>query len=425
MNNGHTLQFSIVLADMSMEPHGGIADTIANLATRLKLYGVSPIVLLHNPVRNGHPYVNFMRRQGVAVWCVSETQASLAIRVFRFVAFCLLPVALLDALLRRKTLVASRRSLWGVLRRVGYWGLRAIFYSRLGIARRVDGAQLVHFFKPDMWPALRWMRLLRFKTLYTEETDPLKETPNYYMGLRKQKFYIDRVTAVSCASARGIQAMLNEPGSVPVIPNMVDLPFMLSKPLSDHAPAAKHYCTVGLIARLSPQKDVNTFLQACPKILAHFPEVQFVIHGDGPDRDLLTNLSRQLGIEEAVRFAGAFSKENLPKIMTSLDIVALSSVYEGFPITLLEAMAFAKPVVATAVSGVPEVVVDGVTGLLVPPRSPNLMAEAICCLIADEQLRLRMGQTGYNRYREKFTPETVVPQYVEIYRSLVREVSDQ
>jgi len=425
VNNGQTARISVVLADMAMETHGGVADSIANLANRLRQYGVCPIVLLHNPVSNDHPYVRFMRKQGVPVWAVSEAQAYVAVRVFQFLAFCLWPVAIIDAWLRRKTLAASRQSVWGVLRRVGYWGVRAIFCYRLCSARVIHRAGLVHFFKPDMWPALQWMKLMRLKTLYTEETDPLKETLYYYAGLRGHKSCLDKVTAVSSASAHGIQSILGEPGKIPVIPNMVDLAFPPSEPLSQYVPVAEHCAMIGLIARLSPEKDVDTFLQACQRVLVRIPRAQFVIAGDGPERSRLTDLSRRLGIEEAVTFAGAFAKEDLPEIMAELDIVALSSMYEGLPVALLEAMAFGKPVVATAVGGVPEVVEDGVTGFLVPPHSPDALADALCHLIGDTELRLRMGFAGRKRYQDHFTPEAVVPQYVEVYRSLLHGTADQ
>lgn len=424
MNNSQKAGISVVLADMAMETHGGVADTIANLANNLRYYSVSPIVILHNPVPDDHPYVRFMRKQGVMVWAVSERQSAFGVAIFHLLAFLLWPLVIMDAMLRRKPLAASRQSIWGVLRRVGYGGLRAVFYLRLARARTVHRSKVVHFFKPDMWPALWLMKLFSFKTLYTEGTDPLKETPYYYAGLCRHKVYIDGVTAVSGASAHGIQAMLGESYYARVIPNMVDIESLPPGARLVHTHTRRDCCTVGLIGRLSPQKDIGTFLQACQRVLVQFPNVHCEIHGDGPERERLTGLCNRLGIEHAVRFTGAFAKERLPEILAGLDIVVLSSVYEGFGISLLEAMAYSIPVAATSVGGVPEVVEDDVTGLLVSPQSPELLADAICRLIAEPDLRRRMGEAGRRRYEEHFAPESVVPQYVEIYHALVHGASN-
>lgn len=404
---------TILLADMHMESHGGVADTIANLASRLGDYGIRPIVILQNPVKDGHPYVRFMRERGVEVWAVKETQARLVMGIIRLIVFMLWPLVLLDAALRHKTCCASQRSLWGVLRRIGYTGLRCIFYMRLMVARVCYRARLLHFFKPDMWPAIKFMKFLGLKTLYTEGTNPQGETPYYYVRLAGKSEYIDGVTAVSRASALGIDAYLPRTDAIKIIPNMVEMsviPEIITKVRINK---------IGVIARLAPQKDIGTFLRACTIVHPKLPDVDLVIYGDGPEIASLLTLREALGLEEAVEFAGAFDKRNLSQILSALDILVLSSISEGLPITILEAMAMQKPVVATAVGGVSDVVEDGITGILVPPRAPEQLAEAICRLAADSELRARMGQAGFHKWQKHFTPEAIVPQYVELYHALL------
>jgi glycosyltransferase involved in cell wall biosynthesis len=411
-------RLTVLLVDMAMETYGGVADAIATLASKLLRYDVAPVVLLHNPVSNSHPYVRYMRQHDVRVWAVSEGQKGAAVALFRLIAYALLPLALIDALLRRKSLAASRQSVWSLLRRVGYWGLRIRFLWLVVVARIFFDAGVVHFFKPDAWPVLQWIRFLRFQTLYTEETDPLLETPYYYAGLHKHRACLDGITAVSAVSAYGIQSVLGLSVAVPVIPNMVDLDIDLSAlPLSSGRTGAAA-CTIALIGRLSPQKSIDTFLVACRQVLMRFPDVRCLIHGDGPERKRLEELCTHLNIADRVRFAGAFSKVELSEVMATLDIFVLSSIYEGLPVSILEAMAYAKPVVSTQVGGVVEVVDDGVTGLLVPAQDPARLAEAICRLIGDPCLRHRMGEAGRKRYEAHFTPAVVLPQYVAMYHAL-------
>lgn len=400
-----------------METHGGVADTIATLASQLGTYYVKPIVILHNPVNATHPYVHFMQERGVMVWAITAAQSRLALYVFRLFAFLLWPVAILDAILRHKTVSASRKSVWGVLRRVGYMGLRAIFFVRLVYARIGYRASVAHFFKPDMWPAVRFIKLLGLKTLYTEETNPQQEIPYYYLRLAEKQRYIDGLTAVSRASATGLAAFMPEKNDIRVIPNMVDLP--VEENFKGFQPP--HIRRIAAIARFAPQKDLGTFLRACAIVHQRMPEIHFVIYGDGPERYALTELRQQLGLEEVVEFAGAFEKPQLPQILMKVDVLVLSSIFEGFPVTILEAMAFSKPVIATMIGGVSEVVENEMTGILVPPREPESLADAMCRLAEDPELCHRLGQAGFQRWKKHFTPEAVVPQYVEIYHALLSQ----
>src|SRR5713226_3015725 len=162
---------------------------------------------------------------------------------------------------------------------------------------------------------------------------------------------------------------------------------------------------IGVLAVLRPQKDHPTFLRAASVIAKLEPRAQFVLIGDGQDRKPLEALARQLGIAERVVFAG--DQKNVPEWLTALDIAVLPSVAESLPNAVLEAMACSLPVVATRVGGVPEVVVDGVTGWLVPPRDPAAMAEKTLALIADPAARRAMGAAGRARIEQEFAIASV------------------
>ncbi len=142
--------------------------------------------------------------------------------------------------------------------------------------------------------------------------------------------------------------------------------------------------------RLGPQKSVGTALEA----LARVDEVALVIAGDGPDRAALERRARELGLEERVRFLGAVPRDQVLRLFRAADASLLSSAWENFPHTVVEALAVGCPVIATAVGGVPEVVRDGVNGLLVAPGDPAALASALERFYADPELRSRLAEAA-------------------------------
>jgi glycosyltransferase involved in cell wall biosynthesis len=122
---------------------------------------------------------------------------------------------------------------------------------------------------------------------------------------------------------------------------------------------------------------------------------------------------------EAVTFTGV--RADVPKILAALDLFVLPSLWEGMPNAVLEAMAAGLPVVATAVGGTPEVVMDGVTGLLVPPQDPSALAQAIERLLRDPDLRRTMGRAGRRRVEQHFDVRETVRQVEDLYETLLRE----
>jgi len=173
---------------------------------------------------------------------------------------------------------------------------------------------------------------------------------------------------------------------------------------------------VGMVAHLRPEKGHILFLRAAAQVLGAVPGTAFLLVGDGPLRDDLERLALGLGISDAVHFLG--SRKDIPRILSAMDVFVLSSLREGFGIAAAEAMAMGKPVVATTVGGIPEVVADGQTGILVPPQSPDALAAAIVKLLRDERLRNRMGEAGRKRAEEHFSSQAMVRRFEEIYEGL-------
>lgn len=170
---------------------------------------------------------------------------------------------------------------------------------------------------------------------------------------------------------------------------------------------------VGTVARLDRAKRLDVLLQA----LVSLPDVYAVIVGDGLERAQLVTLSEQMDLESRVHFAG--QQENVLPWLAALDVFVLSSDREGMSNALLEAMAARLPVVATAVGGTPDVVVDGATGLLVPPQDPIALAGAITRLLRDAGLRRQMGQAGWERVTQYFSLERMVEQTQSLYEHLL------
>ena len=141
--------------------------------------------------------------------------------------------------------------------------------------------------------------------------------------------------------------------------------------------------------------------------------------GDGPLRPAVEKAIVKMGLERKVLFLGI--RDDVPQLLAASDVFVLSSDYEGVPLTVLEAMAAGKPVVATAVGGVPELIEDGETGILVPPRNPEALAQGILRLAKDASLRQRMGKAARERAQERFDISRTAREYEALYLRLLKE----
>lgn len=174
---------------------------------------------------------------------------------------------------------------------------------------------------------------------------------------------------------------------------------------------------VGIIGRLTVQKDQATFLQAAAYIARQLPGARFVIVGDGSLRSSLEAQAGELGLANAAIFTGI--RPDIPAVLSALDILAFSSRWEGLPVTLLEGMAAARPVVATAVDGICSVAVPGQTALLAQPGDASALAEACLALFKDPAARSRMGKAGLERVRNLYSLDSMINQTVALYQALL------
>jgi glycosyltransferase involved in cell wall biosynthesis len=227
---------------------------------------------------------------------------------------------------------------------------------------------------------------------------------------------VGRYIAVSKDTALGLQALFPWPSDkITVVPNAVDVRGADAPLDSDLRSRLSrgHRAVVLVAARLDPLKGHRYLLDAARSL----DGVHIVLAGDGPERAALEARVRELGLEPRVTFLGF--REDVPRLMRCADVVVLPSLVEGLPLTVLEAMAARVPVVATAIGGTDEAVVDGMTGVLVPPGDAAALANAVERLLSNPQLARRLSEAGAARIAEHFTAERMVARVEAVYDELL------
>lgn len=242
-------------------------------------------------------------------------------------------------------------------------------------------------------------------------------------------FLIDRFlmrwTDRIVVNAEGIRRFYVRQGltdqSITTIPNAIE-----PKPI-DNSPTTKireslgvplEVPLVGFIGRLWPQKRVQDLIWATDILRMSGWNFRVVIVGDGPRRVALKRFADALEIMPIVHFVG--HRNDVPEIMRALDMLVLPSKFEGLPNVALEAMMAGKPVVGTRIAGTDEVVVDGETGILVPPQQPLELARAIRSILADPALGKRMGAAGRDRVLSHFSIEGMIAKYERLYDEILQ-----
>lgn len=178
---------------------------------------------------------------------------------------------------------------------------------------------------------------------------------------------------------------------------------------------------IGTIGRLTAQKGQTFLLQAVKLIQPQYPDLRVLLLGDGELRDSLEQEAKSLGIAQNIIFTGY--RSDALHLLAGFDFFVLPSLWEGFGLVLLEAMACKKAIVASRVSAIPESVVDGQTGLLVPPEQPEPLADAMLRLLRNRDLANAMGRAGYDHLRTHFSVAQMVQATEALYLGLVDRVS--
>ncbi len=246
---------------------------------------------------------------------------------------------------------------------------------------------------------------------------PIKKN---FLSQMKYTKNVDVIIAVS----QGIKKVLVDggidPALIKVIPDGIDYsPFeeaSSSRYLRRELDFGPEDFLVGIVAHLADHKGHKYLIRATEILKEKAPQIRVIIVGEGPLRMELDKLVKQTRVEDMVFFLGF--REDVPQILASLDLFVLSSYLEGMGSSILDAMASRLPVVATRTGGIPEVVVNGRTGLLVPPRSPTALAKAILKIYEDRELGNRLGQKGYEVVHQKFSAEAMAAKVIDEYERI-------
>ncbi len=223
----------------------------------------------------------------------------------------------------------------------------------------------------------------------------------------------DRIISVNEADRQSMITRGIPADKVVTVYNGVDLDNFTDPILTTDSPSP----VVMQVGRLSEQKAPLDFIEGARRVLQKRPDVRFVLVGDGPLFEQVQTQIKRDGLEKQVFAIGA--QANAFRLIRTADIVTLTSHWEGSPYSVLEAMAWSKPVVATAVNGCPELVADGVTGFLTPRGQPKLWAERVLCLLSDPQTARQMGEQGRRRLEANFTLTEMVAKISALYEEFI------
>lgn len=301
-----------------------------------------------------------------------------------------------------------------------------IFLLRIFAILRQSKPDVVHthLFKSDFHGRLA-ARLagvpVVVSTLHNNDVWANNKILGYIYGLTA--LWVDRLIAVSPeVKDFHIQKTFVSPEKITVIQNGVDVE-AFSGHNNDAQQARKDFGftstqpVFGIIGRLMPQKNVSMFLHAAVEILRSQPDARFLIVGDGELRTKLEAQAKDLGLLPSVIFTGM--RKDIPIILNAIDVLVLSSLWEGLPVILLEAMAASRPVVSTAVDGVLGVVEPDVTAILTPKEDASALAKACIKLARDSELRKKMGYQGHQRVLKSYSLSYMIDCIAKLYQELL------
>jgi len=228
--------------------------------------------------------------------------------------------------------------------------------------------------------------------------------------------WTDRIITLSDDEARDhLRRGIGRAEQFVTIPSGVDLAVVRSARPTRLFPEGP---VVGAVARLVPVKGLHHLIEAAPAVLRRCPAARFLLVGDGEMRSALEAEVRARGLQDRIVFTGF--REDVSSIMAGTDLVVLPSINEGMGRVLVMAMALGKPIVATRVGGVAELLGDGEAGLLVPPRDPAALAEAIILLLRDSQRARTLGDAGRRR-APSYSAEAMLEALAKLYREVMAD----
>jgi glycosyltransferase involved in cell wall biosynthesis len=241
------------------------------------------------------------------------------------------------------------------------------------------------------------------------------------------RFVCRRADMVRCVSRSLMHTAVNmgiPPSRLVYLPSRVDTEVFSPKQATIWRPAireelcAEQSKVLLFVGTFSIHKGVRYLIGAMPQVVRRHPDVKLVLVGSGPLEPRLRELVQRLGVTESVVFLGRTPYDQMPQLIAAADVLVLPSLNEGLPRVILEAMATGLPVVATWVGGIPELVMDGRTGLLVRPGDEGALADAVCRVLADPDLAEAWGQAGREVAEREYEREANLRRYAQIVETV-------
>lgn len=237
---------------------------------------------------------------------------------------------------------------------------------------------------------------------------------------RRLLAHFDEVVAVSDSVAESLRRTRAGTSDVRVIYNGVDLQrFAESRLTPDHVRQIDATRLVGMVSRLVPGKGAHSFIRVAREVSSTFPDVRFVLVGEGPMRAELERFASSLSMDQKIVFAGV--RTDMPNVYASLSIVVLPSMNEGMPMCILEALAARRPVIATAVGAIPDVIQHGRTGILIKPCDDGALRDAIVQLLENPALARNFASQGFELVSERFSAAVMARSYRDLYMQVVAQ----
>jgi len=304
------------------------------------------------------------------------------------------------------------------------WKLDLTFFMRLVSIIRKEKPDILHtwMFTSNTWGRLAGLCLRVPAMVASERSMDLWKKPYHYFLDWILARHTDKIIFNSEKVADFYQRKLHlSKESVKVVYNGLDT--AVYRNISDTGIRFKlgigdsKFVLAG--GRLSPEKGLEYFLHAAAQVHQKFPDIRFVITGEGPEREKLMQIAGNLGISNLVYFPGYV--KDFAELVSSAEMVVLSSLWEGMPNIIIEAMAAGKPVIATSVGGCKEIVHEGENGFLVQPRDPDALAKKMMLLLQKPDLCKMMGANGFLTVAAGFSLDGMVKKYEEIYDAVLSE----
>lgn len=423
---------------------GGLEEYATTLAVGLQQQGHQTSVLSATWVPANNQYMLRLRENGVPIiqlprwlsypashWDTKE-------QILAAILWLLTPLSYLLGMARY---LSGKRS-WGESLTSAHGWLRGKLLTRfIGPDRRQPLTRLLLAWWRIRWHpdllhiqgytdsllfVIEWAHSVGIPVVYEEHQTPDAQF-DWWKGFQQSINKASLVVAVSEKSAQALSAVCGVTQPIVVRSPLLPDPIVAGWRKDSLIQRSDKALFITTVARLDIAKGLNYLLEAIVKVKQAHPAAQFRVYGDGRLREDLLNYADQLGLDGDAIFVGAFTRrEELTKIMANTDIFVMSSILEGQPLGVVEAMAYGCPIVVTSVGGIPELIEEGVNGLLCEPKDSECLARKICTLIEDPVLRNKLGHAARRSYEiGPYQPASVCDHFVSIYQNVLQQRSLQ